>query len=311
MTAPSVSLPRTAARSTQTRAARPRRGWGNIGLLAPFMIFYILFLVGPLLYDIVMSFFNTSLVLPGLGSFAGLANYRELLGDSRFWQAMWHTIEFTLISTPPLVLIPLFFAIVVNRISHGQWFFRLAFFLPYILPSAVIALIWTWLYEPGYGLIDGFFSLLGLGAPGWLSSPSVAMYSIVIVTVWWTIGFNFVLYLAGLQDISRDLYEAAALDGASRWKQTWRLTLPLLGRTTTLVVVLQIIASLKLFDQVYLITSGGPNYATRSAIEWIYDTGFTSQRVGYASAASLVLFVVILIVSFIWLFLIRKQERGV
>ena len=139
----------------------------------------------------------------------------------------------------------------------------------------------------------------------------MALYSIVIVTVWWTIGFNFILYLAGLQDISRDLYEAAALDGASRWKQTWRLTLPLLGRTTTLVVVLQVIASLKIFDQIYLITAGGPNYATRSAIEFIYDTGFTSQRVGYASAASLALFVVILIVSFIWLFLIRKQERGV
>ena len=310
MTAPAVSLPQTAARTT-ARERRPRRSWGSTGLLAPFMIFYILFLVGPLLYDIVMSFFNTSLVLPGLGSFAGLANYRELFGDSRFWQAMWHTIEFTLISTPPLVLLPLFFAIVVNRISRGQWFFRLAFFLPYILPSAVIALIWTWLYEPGYGLINGFFNLIGVTDPGWLSSTSVALYSIVIVTVWWTIGFNFVLYLAGLQDISRDLYEAASLDGASRWKQTWRLTLPLLGRTTTLVVVLQVIASLKIFDQIYLITAGGPNYATRSAIEFIYDTGFTSQRVGYASAASLVLFVVILIVSFIWLFLIRKQERGV
>ena len=312
MTAPAVSLPgTTAAQRGARRVARPRRSRGSLGLLAPFMIFYILFLVGPLLYTVVMSFFNTSLVLPGLGSFAGLANYRELFGDSRFWQAMWHTIEFTLISTPPLVLLPLFFAIVVNRISHGQWFFRLAFFLPYILPSAVIALIWTWLYQPGYGLIDGFFSMLGLTAPGWLSSTSVAMYSIVIVTVWWTIGFNFILYLAGLQDISRDLYEAAALDGASRWRQTWRLTLPLLGRTTTLVVVLQVIASLKLFDQVYLMTAGGPNYSTRSAIEFIYDTGFTSQRVGYASAASLVLFVVILIVSFVWLFLIRKQERGV
>ena len=162
MTATAVRLPKTAAREDR-RARRRRDGWGNAGLLAPFMIFYLLFLVGPLVYDVVMSFFNTSLVLPGLGSFAGLRNYTELFGDSRFWQAMWHTILFTLVSTPPLVIIPLFFAIVVNRIKHGQWFFRLAFFLPYILPSAVIALIWTWLYEPGYGLIDGFFQLLGLG----------------------------------------------------------------------------------------------------------------------------------------------------
>lgn len=305
----------TAVRRPQTTVARPRRrlgrGWENAGLLAPFLVFYLLFLIGPLVYDVIMSFFNTSLVLPGLGSFAGLANYGELFSDSRFWQAMWHTILFTLVSTPPLVVIALFLAIMVNRIKHGQWFFRLAFFLPYILPSAVIALIWTWLYEPGYGLIDGFFHLLGLGAPGWLSSPSLALYSIVIVTVWWTIGFNFVLYLAGLQEIPRDIFEAAALDGASQWKQTWRITLPMLGRTTTLVVVLQVIASLKIFDQVYLITAGGPNYASRTAIEYIYDTGFTSQRVGYASAASLVLFVVILVVSFIWLALVSRQEKGV
>lgn len=310
MTATAISAPKTAAKEAK-RERRGRGDWGNAGLLAPFLIFYLLFLVGPLIYDIVMSFFNTSLVLPGLGSFAGLANYRELFSDSRFWQAMWHTILFTLVSTPPLVIIPLFFAIVVNRIKHGQWFFRLAFFLPYILPSAVIALVWLWLYEPGYGLINGFLQLLGLGAPGWVSSPNLALYSIVIVTVWWTIGFNFVLYLAGLQDIPRDLYEASALDGAGRWKQTWRLTIPMLGRTITLVTVLQIIASLKIFDQVYLITAGGPNYATRTAIEYIYDTGFTDERVGYASAASLVLFVVILLVSFIWLALVRKQERGV
>jgi multiple sugar transport system permease protein len=224
---------------------------------------------------------------------------------------MWHTILFTLVSTPPLVILPLFFAIVVNRIKHGQWFFRLAFFLPYILPSAAIALVWLFIYEPGYGLIAGFFNLIGVGDPGWLSDPNVALYSIVIVTIWWTIGFNFVLYLAGLQEIPRDLYEASSLDGASRWQQTWRLTVPMLGRTTTLVTVLQVIASLKIFDQIYLILQGGPNYASRPAIEWIYDTAFTSQRVGYASAASFILFIVILIVSFVWLALVRRQESGV
>jgi multiple sugar transport system permease protein len=209
------------------------------------------------------------------------------------------------------VILPLFFAIVVNRIKHGQWFFRLAFFLPYILPSAAIALVWLFIYEPGYGLIAGFFNLIGVGDPGWLSDPNVALYSIVIVTVWWTIGFNFVLYLAGLQEIPRDLYEASSLDGASRWQQTWRLTVPMLGRTTTLVTVLQVIASLKIFDQIYLILQGGPNYSSRPAIEWIYDTAFTSQRVGYASAASFILFIVILIVSFVWLALVRRQESGV
>lgn len=311
MTAVAPSIKHGAV-ARETRKARLRRGEiSGMGFLTPFLVFYLLFLVVPLIYAIVMSFFNTSLVLPGLGRFAGLGNYRELFGDARFWQAVWHTVWFTVVSTPPLVVIPLFFAIVVNRISHGQWFFRLAFFLPYILPSAVVALVWSWLFEPGYGLIDGVLKDVGLGSPGWLSSSDVALYSIVIVTVWWTVGFNFVLYLAGLQDIPRELHEAAALDGASQWQQTWRVTLPMLGRTTTLVVVLQVIASLKIFDQVYLMTAGGPNYATRTAIEYIYDTGFTSGRVGYASAASVVLFVIIAIVSFGWLLMVRRQEKGV
>jgi multiple sugar transport system permease protein len=312
MSAPTASatLPRTAT-ADRAKTARPPRNWGNFGLVTPFLVFYILFLVGPLIYDVVLSFFNTSLVKGGLGGFAGFANYTELFRDHQFWSAMWHTILFTLVSTPPLVILPLFFAIVVNRIKHGQWFFRLAFFLPYILPSAAIALVWLFIYEPGYGLIAGFFNLIGVGDPGWLSDPNVALYSIVIVTVWWTIGFNFVLYLAGLQEIPRDLYEASSLDGASRWQQTWRLTVPMLGRTTTLVTVLQVIASLKIFDQIYLILQGGPNYSSRPAIEWIYDTAFTSQRVGYASAASFILFIVILIVSFVWLALVRRQESGV
>ncbi|HEY2519312.1 MAG TPA: sugar ABC transporter permease [Streptosporangiaceae bacterium] len=312
MSAPAASatLPRTTT-ADRARAEKPRRNWGNFSLVAPFLVFYILFLVGPLIYDVVLSLFNTSLVKGGLGSFAGFANYRELFGDSQFWSAMWHTILFTLVSTPPLVILPLFFAIVVNRIKRGQWFFRLAFFLPYILPSAAIALVWLFIYEPGYGLLAGFFNLIGVGSPGWLSDPNVSIYSIVIVTVWWTIGFNFVLYLAGLQEIPRDLYQASSLDGASRWQQTWRLTIPMLGRTTTLVTVLQVIASLKIFDQIYLILQGGPNYSSRPAIEWIYDTAFTSQRVGYASAASFILFIVILIVSFVWLALVRRQESGV
>ncbi len=309
-----TALPSPAHRASRPRSVRLRIGeFTGAGFVAPFLVFYALFLILPLVLAVIFSLFNTSLVLPGLGKFVGLSNYGELFSDTYFWQAMWHTVLFTLVSTPPLIVLPLFFAIALHRLRRGQWFFRLAFFLPYILPSAVIALIWTWMYEPGYGLIDGILHFFGLGSPGWISSTTLTLYSIAIATVWWTVGFNFVLFVAGLQDIPRNLYEAAELDGATWWAQIRRITIPMLGRTITLVAVLQVIASLKIFDQVYLITQGGggPNFSARVALEYIYDYGFTSGRVGYGSAASLVLFVVILVISFAWLALVRKQEKGV
>jgi multiple sugar transport system permease protein len=129
--------------------------------------------------------------------------------------------------------------------------------------------------------------------------------------VWWTLGFNFVLYLAGLQDIPRQLYEAASIDGAGPWQQIRMITIPLLARTTTLVAVLQVIASLKVFDQMYLMTNGGPNFVTRSILQYVYDEGFTNYRVGYAAAVSMLFFVVVLAVSAVWFALVRTQERNV
>ncbi len=197
---------------------------------------------------------------------------------------MWHTLLFTLLSTPPLVLLALGLALLVSRVARGQWVFRLAFFAPFVLPVSVVVLIWNWLYQPDFGLINSYLNSLGLGQVNWLGQPFVAMVSVVIATVWWTVGFNFVLYLAGLQEIPRELYEAAATDGATAWQQTRRITVPLLRTTTIMVVMLQVIASLKVFDQIYLLQNGtaGPNNSTRPAIQYIYETGFTSYRLGYA-----------------------------
>src|SRR5581483_5490621 len=152
----------------------------------------------------------SSLQHSGLGGFAGPDNYTQALTSSDFWQSMWHTVLFTLMTTPPLVAIALMLAVFTDRLARGRWFFRLVFFAPYVVPSAAMALIWTWLYTPPNGLAD----------------PSWAMASVALATVWWTLGFNFVLYLAGLQEIPRNLYEAAAVDGASRWDQMRRITIP-------------------------------------------------------------------------------------
>lgn len=295
--------------SAGTGSGRTRSGIAGLGFLAPFLVLYVLFLFGPSLYGFVMSFFNTSLVRGGLSGFAGLANYAEAFQTPEFWSSLWNTIWFTILTTPPLVALALVFALLADRLARGRWLFRLIFFAPYVLPSAVVALIWTWLYTPDFGLFTSWVSAIGLESPVWLGDPGWAMIAVAAATVWWTLGFNFVLYLAGLQDIPRDLYESAAIDGASPWKQITRITVPLLGRTTTLVAVLQVIASLKVFDQIYLMTSGGPDFATRPAIQYIYDVGFTDYRVGYASAVSMLLFAVILIFSLVWFLIVRRQER--
>jgi multiple sugar transport system permease protein len=303
---------RTRPGRTSVRPDRPdASGRAAIGMLAPFVILYVLFIIGPAVYGLIISFFDTSLVKSGLAGFAGLANYREALTSSDFWSSLWHTIWFTILTTPPLIVLGFVFALLADRVARGRWFFRLAFFAPFVMPSAVVALIWIWLYTPGLGLIEAGLKWIGVAAPNWLGDPAWAMPSLAITTIWWTLGFNFVLYLAGLQDIPHELYEAASLDGASPWQQIRSITIPLLGRTTTLVAVLQVIASLKVFDQMYIMTAGGPNFATRSILELVYDEGFTNYRVGYASALSMLFFIVVLAVSAIWFWLVRNQERGV
>jgi multiple sugar transport system permease protein len=278
--------------------------------MSPFLVLYLLFIIGPSLYMVVMSFFDTGLTTSGLGNFAGFGNFGEALTSADFWSSMWHTIFFTILTTPPLVILSFVFAMLADRAKRGRWFFRLAFFLPYILPSAVVALIWIWLYTPALGLFSTIAVKLGFTEPNWLGGPHLAMWSVAATTVWWTLGFNFVLYLAGLQDIPRDLYEAAAMDGAGPWQQIRSITIPMLARTTSLVLVLQVIASLKIFDQIYLMTSGGPNYGTRPLLEYVYDQGFTDYRTGYAAAASTLFFILVLAVSAVWVFLTRRQEQG-
>jgi multiple sugar transport system permease protein len=296
-----------AAERTRTRRARdPRKGGAALLFTAPFFVLFVLFLFWPVLSALRTSLFDDSLV--GGADWAGLQNYRELLEDPNFWAAMWHTAFFTLLSVPPLVVLPFAMALLVSRVRRLQWLFRLAFFAPYVLPVSVVVLIWNWLYQPGFGLINSYLVSLGFAEVNWLGQPGVAMVAAVIATVWWTLGFNFVLYLAGLQEIPRELYEAAATDGATPGQQLRRITLPLLSSTIVLVTVLQLIASLKVFDQIYLLQQGsaGPQDSTRPAIQLIYETGFTQYRLGYASAMSFVFFVVVVVVTIVSMRLVRR-----
>ncbi|MET8286289.1 carbohydrate ABC transporter permease [Streptomyces sp. NPDC048448] len=312
MTTVVSTRPAPTAAPTGLAADRPTRSERRAGrlLTAPFLVVYLLFLVGPLLVGVVLSFFNTTTVKSGLGDFVGLSNYREVLGDSLFWESMWHSVLFTLLTTPPLVILALGVAILASRIRRGRLFYRIAFFLPYVVPSSVVTLVFLWMYTPQIGLIPKVFGAVGLPVPDFIGSTSGGWTAVVLMTVWWTFGFNFVLYTAAIQDVPADVYEAAAIDGASPWQQIRHITVPLLGRTTSLVLILQILASLKVFDQIYQLLGGGPNQSTRPVIEYIYDTGFTAYRGGYGAAATMVYFVIIVAISAAWYGLRRRRATS-
>ncbi len=278
--------------------------------VAPFLLFYALFLLWPTLNQLILGFTNKSLAGPGGTQFLGLSNFTEVLTDGDFWSSLGHTLVITLMTVPPLVILGFFLAVLANRAVPARWAFRLAFFMPYVLPVSVIALIWVWLLQPGFGLVNNVLTTVGLPEVDWLGGTNAAMWSVAIATIWWTLGFNFILYTAGLQEIPGVLYEAADIDGAGPWKKLWRITVPNLTRTHVLVLVLQVLASLKIFAQVYLMTNGGPNNATRVALLNIYEVGFTQWRVGYAAAMSVIFFIVVIIVSVGQVFLLRDRSKG-
>jgi multiple sugar transport system permease protein len=305
MTTAAVSNRSAAATSDAPRELvkiRRRRGSGSNlagwAFMAPFTILFLLFLVWPMVHGLYLSFTNQSLT--GSGSeLIGFANYGEALSDPDMWRSMGNTLWFTVLSTVPLVALALVMALLADYGLPPQWLWRLSFFMPYLLASTVVSLIWIWLYNPQLGLLNGIVQMFGLEGVPWLQDPSTAMIAVVIATVWWTVGFNFLLYLAALQNIPEQQYEAASLDGAGKWRQLVSITLPQLGPTTMLILILQVLASLKVFDQIYQMTQGGPGGATRPAVQYIFEQGFTGFRFGYSSAISYIFFVLILVVAVI------------
>jgi len=227
--------------------------------------------------------------------------------DPGFWTSLRHTLLFTGISTPILAALGLAMALALSGKHRGANVYRAAFFLPYILPVSAVTLIWSFLLNPDRGLVARALGVFGIDPIAWLSEPNFALWGIVAVTVWWSVGFNLVLFLAGLQDIDPHLYEAASLDGANAWNRFRHVTVPGLSQVTVLVVVTQLIASFQVFGQVYIMTRGGPGDSTRVLIQHIYEAGFRDLQLGYAAALSLFLFAVMAAVSAIQFRLMSKE----
>jgi multiple sugar transport system permease protein len=277
--------------------------------LAPGLLLFAVFRLYPLLDGLRLSFTNARLGRAQY-AFVGWANYERLLDDTRFHTSLLNTAFYTVASTLPILAIPLVLAVALNRGIALRTVLRSAFFFPFTLSVVTVGLTWLWLLDPVIGPVSYYVRTAGLPVRSWLAEPATAMWAIILTTVWWVTGYYLVIYLAGLQDIPRSLYEAAAIDGASGWRAFWSITLPLLRPVLLFVFVTHIIGSFQIFGQVFILTQGGPGDATRTVVQHLYETAFQNFfHFGSASAMAWVLFAVILGFSVLQFRLLRGHTE--
>lgn len=272
--------------------------------VSPAVVLIGLFGVVPILWSVVLSFQQNSLVTSG--TWIGLANYRHLMHDPLFAAAVRHTLVYTVLFVPITLAGSLAVAVALNRRIFAIRFYRTAVFAPVVTSTVATAVIFNWLLDPSFGIVNAMLAKLGIPAQQFFQSPSQALYCIVAMTVWGWLGFCVIIFLAALQGVPRELLEAAEIDGASRWRAFRRVQLPLLGPTILFLVIWLTINSLQLFDEIYVTTRGGPLYATTVVVYYLYTQAFSFFEAGYATAIAYVLFVAILILTVIELLLGRR-----
>lgn len=286
--------------------SRVRKALIVIGFLLPNFAGLVLFSLAPMAASLGLSFFSWDMLTSPI--FVGLGNFRSLLGDAEFWAALGHNLYFIGGYIPLVMAGGLGLAMVLNQRLRGIAFFRTAFFLPVVSSWVAVSLLWAWLFNPQYGIVNYLLSLLSITGPAWLFDETWAMPAVIVASVWKDLGYVSVLYLAGLQAIAPEFYEAASLDGATPLKSFWRITLPLLSPSTFFVLVMLLINSFQIFDQIYIMTGGGPVGATSVVVEQIYNHAFRYGQMGYASAMSWVLFALVFGATYVQT---RLQRRWV
>jgi multiple sugar transport system permease protein len=299
-------VPRAPARLTDLPAPGEGR-WTNGLFVLPFLVVYLLLLVVPLVYGWWLSLRHADL-LAGTSEFIGFKNYVELWRDPIFLGAVRNTFLFVVMTTPVFVVLGLGLALALNRPGMFAAALRAIFFGASVLSVTVVTLIWRLVMMSDHGLFANLWRSLG-GAPVQpLAIEGASLAVVAVVTIWWIIGFPMMLFLAGLQQIPKELYEAAALDNAGRWRTFVAITMPSLRRTVALVIVIEVVLQFQLFGQAWLLTSGGPNNSSRPIVQFIYEKGFREWSLGYAAAAAQVLFVLMLFGVLIQMWIVRRRE---
>ncbi len=263
-------------------------------VVLPSLTTQFIFIYLPLIWAVYISFYNWNMIRPM--RYIGLDNYTRMFSNESFWNSMWVTFLYIIGTVPASVLIGLGLALLLNiKWLKGRGIFRTAFYIPVITSMAAAAVIWAWIFEGNYGLMNQLLSAFGIGPIRWLADPNFTLIALMIVGVWKRIGYNMVLFLAGLQNIPSTYYEAAEIDGAKTWTKLIRITVPLLSPTTLFVVILQFIASFRVFVSVSVMTQGGPARSTEVITFYLYENAFRYLRFGYASAIAVVMFILMMV----------------
>jgi multiple sugar transport system permease protein len=277
----------------------------------PSLVHLVVFLLIPLVFSLWLSFTNWRGPNLQNAPFIGLENYQYLFGDRLFWEAMRNTAYYTLLYVPGGMVVSLLVALVMNQKLKGVYFFRTLFFMPVISSWVAVSIIWITLLDPQVGILNYVLAQFGIEPVNWLGDPATAMPAIVIISIWKGLGFQMVIWLAGLQAIPEELHEAAAIDGATRTQAFFRITLPLLAPTTFFLAITGVIGSFQVFSPVYVITGGGPRGSTNVVVYHIYNRAFEAYDMGYAASQAWVLFAVIFAATLIQVWYRRRQgEEG-
>ena len=265
--------------------------------ILPNLIGFLVFLVFPILAAVYLTF--TEWELSSAPAFTGLANFRAMIGDDIFLKAFGNTFYYAFVAVPTGVFLAFVVALGVNRPMRGVFAFRLIYFLPHVTLTVAAAIVWAWIYHPEFGIINYLLSLIGIQGPNWLFNSKSAMPALIIMSNWKGIGYAMLIFLAGLQGVPAELYEAAVMDGANGWYRLVKITIPMLSPTTFFVLTTSFIGAFQGFDQFYIMTNGGPSFATTTLVLHIFNNGFRYFKMGYASSMAFVLFLCILLITLI------------
>lgn len=289
------------ARASRKRSAMKRKE-ALVGLLfvSPMLIGVAVLTLMPILATFILSFSDWVFIsgIEGM-KWAGLRNFERLIDDETFLKSLGNNAVF-LLTVPAYMGISLLLAIILNRYVYFKEFFKMVYFMPYISSAVAIAIVWQVLFHPSVGPVNQFLMSIGIAdPPKWIADPNYALFSVMMISVWTSIGFNMIIYLAGLQSIPKDLYEAADIDGAHGWTKFARITFPLLSPTTFFLLITGIIYTFKVFDLIAILTKGGPIKSTTVMVWYLYETAFVNLKVGYASTIALALFVCLLFLTLV------------